>query len=269
MLNSRIAELTVPCSDDGNSFIHTERLDLIRSSLADSIYECIAGMPLAKLYRHRDFCTGKPAMLISCHIDSIYDEYHASVGNGELTGTFDNSACNAVTVEAMLQGLLPPQVLISFTGDEEYDSGGVDQTVEFLRQDNVLDDLELVIVLDLTEEHYRSSHFTIENYFVRREDAHGLLRFRGRRELKTYLRSMIDSAIFVKDAEPDESWQYDEYDMNCLTFCLPCRLLGEDMHDDVGVAILEESPAQYLNALVQLTNSVNDDVFHRANHRLP
>ncbi|MHB9030286.1 MAG: hypothetical protein ACYC9O_16080, partial [Candidatus Latescibacterota bacterium] len=77
MLKLRIAELTAPCSDNGVNFIQTKRLDLIKSSLADSLYECIADMPLAKVYRHRAFQAQKPVLLVSCHIDSIYEEYYA------------------------------------------------------------------------------------------------------------------------------------------------------------------------------------------------
>jgi hypothetical protein len=267
MLSTRIIQLTVPSSDDGEEFIRTDRLDLIRQALANSEYSCFADLPLAKVYRHQAFESGNPVILVSCHIDSVYSEYYAITKDGELLGTFDNSACNAVAVESMLNGLFPPQILISFTGDEESDSRGADQTIESLQIGGIFDKLEMVITLDLTEEHYQSCHFTIENYFVEKENGTSLLKFGRKRQLKEYLSGMIESPAFIKDAEADESWQYDEYDLNCFSLCLPCRLLGDDMHDDVGVAITSDSIFGYMNALGQFVQAINKDLAGKVIHQ--
>lgn len=260
MISSRINQLTVPSTDDGKEFIRTDRLNLIMHALGNSSYVCLADLPLAKVYSRQDFQPGKPAILISCHIDSVYGEYFTRLKDGELHGTFDNSACCAIIVEAMRDALLPPQALISFTGDEEKKSRGAEQTIGYLQTAGIFERLEMVVILDLTEERYQTCTYTIENYFVEKESDRSLLSFTRKRELKAYLGAMIDSPVFVKNAEPDESWLYREYDLNCFSLCLPCCLLGEDMHDDAGVAITEDSLMGYMDALVQLAQAINDDL---------
>lgn len=110
----------------------------------------------------------------------------------------------------MLNGLFPSQVLVSFTGDEENDCAGVDQTIDFLQKENLFENLEIVIALDLTEEYFGLNHFTIENYFIEKEHGHTLLHFKGKRDLRNYLSTILESPKFVENAEPDESWQYEE-----------------------------------------------------------
>jgi hypothetical protein len=201
-----ISKFTVPSSDDGKKFIRTERLDLIRQALGDSDYICLADLPLAKIYSHQNFQSDKPSILVSCHIDSVYGEYFACPQAGELHGTFDNSACNALLIEAMLKTLLPAQVLVTFTGDEEKKSRGADRTIVFLQKIDVFQNLEMVITLDLTEESYGACHFTVENHCVEKKNKESLLKFGKKQDMVDYLSAMMDSPVFVKNAEPDESW---------------------------------------------------------------
>ena len=109
MLTARIIQLTVPCTDNGRNFICTERLERIKLTLADSAYACVAALPLASVYQHREFQVGSPALLVSNHVDSVYSKYSASLEDREIRGTLDNSACNAIAVELMLADRLPPQ----------------------------------------------------------------------------------------------------------------------------------------------------------------
>lgn len=256
MIPSRIIQLTVPSSDNGQAFVHTERLHLITRALTDSTYQQLDDMPLAKVYRHQNFQKNSPILLISCHIDSVYDDYFASLKDEEMQGTFDNSVCNAILIEAMLNSLLPAQVLVSFTGDEEYNSSGADQTIELLRNKGLFASLEMVIALDITEECYRKAHYTIENYFVAQHKSQSLCTFSTKHNFKNFLQGIMHATTFIKDAEADESWQYDEHNLNCFSLCLPCRLLGTDMHADTGVAILQESLKKYTYALQQLTEGI-------------
>lgn len=267
MLISRIAQLTVPCSDDGVRFVTTNRLDLIRRALLESQHECVADLPLAKIFRHRHFQKADATILVSCHIDSCYRKYFAASKDGEMHGTFDNSACNAIAVEAMLNNLLPAQVLVSFTGDEENQSRGVDQTIAFLQEVKLFDSLEMVVILDITEEYFQSRHFTVENYFFRERHAQSLLHFDGKRDLKRYLRTMLESPAFVEDAAPDEAWQYGKYDLNCFSLCLPCRVLGSDMHADTGVTITEASIDGFSKAFGQCAQRLIQDLAVKTLHR--
>ena len=262
-LASRIGQFTVPNADDGEMFLETARLELIRESLAASAYHPLADLPLSKIYKHAEFRGSRPLILLSCHIDSIYKTYHTSRCGGELLGNYDNSACNALLVEAMLHNLLPPQALVAFTGDEEDEGRGADQTIGILRQENLFARVEMVIVLDLTEEHYRSHSHTIENIFVRKDRSGSLLKFASKRDLEHYLSASVASPAFVNHAAPDEAWQYHKHDLNCFSLCLPCRVLGADMHDDPGVAITEDSILAYVQTLARLTESVARDLKDR------
>ena len=247
----------------------TERLDLIKQVLRDSNYSCLADLPLAKVYSRKDFRADKPAILVSCHIDSVYGEYFTRLQGGELHGTFDNSACNALLIEAMFKTLLQAQVLVTFTGDEEKKSRGADRTIVFLQKVEVFQNLEMGITLDLTEEHFGLCHFTIENHSVEKRNRESLLKFGKKQDMVHYLSAIIDSPVFVKNAEPDESWLYRVYDLNCFTLCLPCRLLGDDMHDDSGVAIKADSVTGYIEALRRLTQAIHEDLNRKAMSRCP
>jgi hypothetical protein len=262
----RVAELTVPCTDDGARFVQTDRLERIRAALAGSPFRCLGDLPLAAIYCHRSFQPARPTVLVSNHIDSVYRRYFCASQGTEIKGTLDNSACNAVAVELMLADVLPVQTLVAFTGDEEEDAAGVDQTLSFLQEhQSIFWNLEVVIVLDVTEEFYETEHFTVENYFIERENQGSYLRFGRRREFKQYLIDMLGrKPALVKDSEPDESWQYEDHDLNCFLFGLPCRLLGADMHDDDGLAVLQDSLAVYAETLVRLTHAIDRDLANRA-----
>lgn len=262
---SLVDELTIPSADDGHQFTRTDRLLRIQSALKESDYILFGEMPLANVYSRREYSAEKPTVLISAHIDSLYGEYFTRQGEREIAGTFDNSACNAVALYLMLKQSLPTQVLVAFTGDEENDSVGADQTIQILqRREASFSKLELVITLDLTEESFACSHFTVENYFIERQNGDSLLRFARKRELKDYLTGILNNPPCIKDAEPDESWQYDEYDLNCFTLCLPCRAMGEDMHDDCGVVIQTDSFLQYAEALKRVTTTICNDLANKA-----
>jgi len=260
MLEDRLLDLTVPSSDDGKRFVITKRLDRIVQFLADSEYECFGDRPLAKIYRRRDFQSAHPFVLVSNHMDSLYKSYFSCLREGVFHGTFDNSASNAVAIEMMLTNPLPAQVLITFTGDEESRSKGAVQTVEFLKTIGIFDRLEMAITLDLTEESYGEADSTVENYFVRKNHHSALLRFTRKRDLKDYLKKILGSPVFVKDAEEDESWMYDEYDLNCFSLCLPCRPLEGDMHSDAGVTFTEDSIEFYMKTLGRLTEAIVSDL---------
>ncbi len=260
-LLQQIVHLTVPCADDGHRFTSRDRLDRIVTELNRSPYVLLDSRPLAYVYRHQEYDAEKPTILISNHIDSLYSNYFTNDADNVVHGTFDNSACNAVAVASMVRGMLAPQALIAFTGDEEDESTGADQTMEILRmQGMAFRALELVITLDLTEEAYGSSHFTIENSFVTSRHDDSLLRFSRKRKLKRYLRGILGDPTFVKNAEADESWQYDEYDLNCFSLCLPCALLGHDMHDDSGVMIRKNSLMEFAGALQKIVCRIANDL---------
>ena len=264
MTNERLEQIirdtTIPCTDNGVVFTNTARLDFIQNTLSTSNYSCFAEPPLARLYKHKNFRDSCPFIVISCHIDSIYESYYCERSGHELRGTFDNSACNAIALHAMLEDQLGVQAVICFTGDEEDESRGADQVVEALMKLGLIQNLKMVITMDLTEESFGRS-FTAENVFEKKHPGdEALFEFLTRRDLRNYVEALIPGIRVIKNGDPDESWQYDEHDLNCFSFCLPCRLLGEDMHDSIGVALTFESILEYATALNELVVAIEKDL---------
>jgi len=252
-LTQLICELTLPCADNGRDFTRTDRIHRIRDLLRSTPYTCLGEKPLAQVWQHPGFVPALPLVLVSSHIDSLYTNYHASCDDGILLGTFDNSVTNAVILSLILENRLPQQVLVAFTGDEEDESRGADQVIDILQNapPNAIHP-EMVVVLDITEESYDSHSFTFENLFrASKESPSAQFRFEKKRDLAQFLRNLLapSDPVIIKEGEPDESWQYDEHDLNCFAFCLPCKTITGNIHDEEGVHVKESSAHQYANTL--------------------
>jgi len=262
--------------DNGAQFIDPTRKQAIIQLLADSNYNLIKQDGLSIIYKHKHAAI-KPAILISCHIDSLYTaHFHRKYNDAEILGTFDNSICNALLVDMMSRDLLPSNVIIAFTGNEEHECLGVNDTIHFLMEhdSHIWDHLALVITLDITSDGYEMHNFTVENYFIEEEPLNQSgLHFESEKQFKNYLKQKLNSykeVLFInsQQAGPDESWEYDEYDLNCFSFCLPTRPIDalrsaevhEWMHNDKGIVIKEESIVEYPKALLKLINGINTDL---------
>ena len=278
LFDSILEKANTPSMDDGQCITESERLDNIKKLLLESNYVLLKDSGLSFIYRHKKHKENKPMILISCHIDSLYSKYHHSNFNGtDILGTFDNSICNAALIYLMIQNKLPSNVIIAFTGDEENECRGAKETIEYIRDkyDFLWQNLEMVIVLDITSEGYDDYPFTIENYFIRKNQAGNLsLRFSSKDVIRDYLREKLFSYEYVKfiseDADPDETWEYDKFDLNCFTFCFPARPhpdneitdVGYWMHDDKGMLIKKENTVKYPEALSMLLHGIMDDFAH-------
>ena len=273
-----IDEVTVDSKDNGFEFTNPQRKNYLVGELNKSEdYVILGEKPLSLIYRHKQFNHDLPFSLISCHIDSIYEKHFSdtpqledsiggagrkawvSLGKGGalieptaksindcendgktydvITGTFDNSVCNAILLDCILRGGFPHQVLICFTGDEEYQSRGADESIGILEELKIRNNLQFVCVLDITEEEYDNYPLTVENVFIRNE----------KWQSSNFPQSIFEEDEIIKklpvfkDAAPDESWQYDEHDCDCFSFCLPCKVIGDDMHANEGVEIRLDS----------------------------
>ena len=258
-LSSLIHDLTIPCADNGHEFIRTDRISRIAELLTASSYLLLDQLPLAFVWKHRDFNPDLPVVLVSSHIDSLYTRYHCCLENGLFLGTFDNSITNAAIIDRMLGNHLPPQVLVAFTGDEEENSRGADQVMEILKSAPKPLHPEMVVVLDITEEAYKSHPFTFENLFRQKAPSPLVcLRFAEKKDLAAYLRATLDTddLFIIKNGEPDESWQYDEHDVNCCALCLPILTVTGDMHDDSGVYAKEQSVFKYTETLSRFLSKI-------------
>ena len=237
LLNS----LTVDCKDDGESFIVRDRIDVIEGLLKSSSYTLVAREPLALIYAKKELKKGDSVLLVSSHVDCVYERCFCCDEGALLRGTFDNSFGNAAVLWNMLCDNLPQNVVIAFTGDEEKNSEGAAQALLALGKMGCV--VSFAIVQDITNEGWDSGAlFTIENDCgIDILTAYGIV---------SSLEQYSGCFAFAHDAEPDESWCYAEYGVPCLTLCVPS---GGELHDNKGVFIRKKSALEYCNALRMLT----------------
>lgn len=229
--------LTVDCKDDGKAFTVTHRIAVIEQLLKDTPYKLIAHEPLAFVYAKRDICEGDSVVLVSSHIDCVYNSCFCSHDGDNLRGTFDNSFTNAAILSLMVAGKLPDNVVVAFTGDEEHDSQGAVQTV--LAFGRAQCEIKFALVLDVTNTGWESgAHFALENDL-------GVDMLTAHKIIET-LNSLGVEYAFEHNAEPDESWDYNDYGIPALSLCVP--VFGE-LHSDEGVFVRKNSVEGYCNAL--------------------
>ena len=109
--------------DNGIMFTNTDRLDAIASLLRNSAYKRVKTEGLFHLYSVKSIDEiNESVIIVSTHVDcerSITKCFFSRIDQYMMLGTFDNAITNAAIVYNMLQGKLPENVLIAFTGDEE------------------------------------------------------------------------------------------------------------------------------------------------------
>lgn len=274
--------MNVPSRDDGRAFTRPQRRDAIRRLLGRRpagapAWRRVHDGPLALVYAHPHLGREDRVLMVSCHIDSLYDDHFASVlagghTDGQLVGTFDNSICNAVAVDLMLRGKLPRNALVAFTGDEEEDSRGAVEALEFLQTSDqeLWERLEAVVVMDVTGVSFGRRAFTVENVFVERhpmprqrlvfKDAGAFLR-----RIKAALPGKTVKYVPASKADPDETWVYDEHDLNCFLLALPTApgpggAHDDWMHDAQGIRVRPEDVEGYAAALGEVVAGLAREV---------
>ena len=234
--------VTVDCKDNGERFTVTDRVAVIESLLEKSDYRLIAREPLVLLYAKREVCEGDCVLLISSHIDCVYNRCFCTDEGDCLRGTFDNSFTNAALLWAMINAALPDNVVVAFTGNEESDSQGAVQAVVALGQMGCT--VQAALVLDVTNEGWDSGAlFTLENDL-------GIDILTGYNIISS-LEKYDGRFAFKHNALPDESWDYAEYGIPSLTLCVP---VDGELHGDAGVLLRKESAVEYCNVLPLLAN---------------
>ena len=242
------------CRDDGEKFTVTDRLDEIRQVLSGSPYWLVNRDGLFHLYAAHPIEEIKgPVLLVSTHVDceaNITKCFCEDIGDGFLKGTFDNAATNAAILSLMLKGALPDNVIVAFTGDEERDSKGASETVEYLRSIGLT--VEMAVVLDVTDMGWdEGADFTVENNYWQESQGRRVIekvkllnakwRFvpEDTDDIPTYVPK---ERVIACEAEADESWELDEMDVPCFSFCLPVKGC---MHSNAGVLARKASLAKY------------------------
>ncbi len=233
--------------DDGERFTDTARVDAIADCLKESRWRLYYDGKLAKVYAHGDFNPVKPVVVVSSHVDMVAKRCYADCAGQTWKGSFDNLITNAIAVACMRNGLFSPNTLVAFTGDEEADDGfgGADEVAELIDRRDL--DVKIVAVTDVTYEGWKNGKsFTIENVFPEDDE-------KTRRamvaELKSAVADVDADPCVIEDGDPDEAWEYDEFELPCCTVCMPC---AGDMHSEEGVEIRSAAIGPYSQALAAI-----------------
>lgn len=251
--------VNVASKDNGKTFTDTTRLDNIEKELRDanSLWKICGTGPLFRLYGGQQSAPSDGCVVISSHADSTFENHIYSLlkESKELQGTFDNSITNAVLLQLMLQDLLPRDVLVAFTGDEENESEGAASVIKYL--ENIKAKPSCVMVLDVTDNSYYDFPFTIENWFP--NGSHGLPKSEG-----LFLKFLLEPfqhkvpTVHHNSAWPDESWRYEEEGVHVFSLCIPtsppigCNNDHDWMHNENGVRIRLDSIRGYSQAILTL-----------------
>ncbi|WP_034447839.1 hypothetical protein [Butyrivibrio sp. AE2032] len=265
-----LEKISVLNKDNSRHFTNTERLDVIASLLWDSGYRRLNADGLFNLYSRQpvDYYRNRKVVVVSTHVDcerTITRCFSRREENGLLKGTYDNAITNAAILSLMLSESLPDNVLVAFTGDEEEESEGALQLARFLRQNSI--EVFHLFVLDVTDEGWsdvrsESASFTIENDFWDEYYGEKIVSnaIKSGHNWKFVPGDPSDVPSYVpvanlirKEAAEDESWDYDEKDIDCCSFCLPVK--GE-MHSNVGVFAWESSFEDYTEVLNDVLNLI-------------
>lgn len=258
---SILERIMLLCRDDGKHFIVEDRLNEINEIMTGSVYRMVEQQGLFRLFAKRPLEEIQgPVILVSSHVDceeGINECFCEDLGDGFLKGTFDNAATNAAVLSVMLEGSLPDNVLIAFTGDEERHSRGAIKTVEFLRSSNLT--IDLAVVLDVTDMGWdEGADFTVENNFWREDQGKQIigkakeLGYKWRfvpedlRDIPAYVPSEL---VIHEEAEEDESWKFDDLEVPCFSLCLPVK---GNMHSNAGVRARKDSFPKYCSAMSAL-----------------
>ena len=241
-----LRKVTCDCKDDGHSFQVLDRIDVIKDYLGDSAYHLLAEEDLFLLYGKKPLSEGDSVVLISSHIDCVFSQCFCRENPPYYQGTFDTSFTNAAVLYAMKQGCFPDNVVIAFTGDEEKDSAGAVAVNVYLTK--LACTIKFALVLDVTLAGW-DNHclLAIENDLgIDLLTAHRLVEC-----MKPY-QGIYE---FLHFAEPDETWDYADYGIPCLTLSAP---VSGNIHGDEGVLLRKETIPVYGEVLLLLASVLAD-----------
>lgn len=261
-LKEIINRLSVLNYDNGSRFTVRDRLDAISDILRDTDYKRVNDSGLFEMYALNGRVP-KNAVLVSSHIDCVPEItkcFARDSEDGFLHGTFDNLITNAVIVFLMTRHMLDENVVIAFTGDEERWSQGARDVVRFMRGNR---SRFCSVILDVTDMGWEEeAMFTVENNFWSDKLGKRVIDISCAFGYKWLFvpSDPDDIPDYVPDknntgeeALCDESWEYDEEDIECFSLCIPCE--GE-MHANSGLLIRKESLEKYTEILTEIVNTM-------------
>ena len=266
-----IKKINVESRDDGTQFTVTTRLDAIRAALKDTDYRPIfeksrlfalyARKPLKELPRD--------LVLISTHADAVpaITKFYTVENGDTLRGTFDNSITNAIAVSAMQKGLLPDNVIVAFTADEEVKArGAILLSAGLLAAGKRF----RAIVLDVTPMGYEENYsFTVENnYKIGAAEARTIVR--GARRVKAEWGITVVDPNEIPQGFPAQRIFRDETGAPIPAMCDEARTYGRplmsactlafslciptegQMHSNEGVLVRRASLLRYRDAITAI-----------------
>lgn len=230
-----LKKINIPSSDNGKKFLCTNRRDKIIEILTKSKWKKVVDDDFLLIYNNKFDESYKDIILISCHIDSVFnkrDYFPIITNSGKIKGLLDNSASIVVLLKAMLENKLPPNVFVTFTGNEEKKLRGASKTIDCFQKKLKYrwKRLSLVIVLDVSNKNW-GNDVSIENLFIEENplDA-STLKFQNVDSFIEYITKIlkkknISFGVLKEDkAEEDESNKYKKFDLNVFSLCLPVHI---------------------------------------------
>ena len=270
-LISLLKEINVLCRDNGREFDknNSQRIRAIEDNMEDTDYKLTKG-ELYLLYHKKDLTEYKDdVLLISSHIDckqpdddeeGITKCFSSQVQDNLLKGTYDNSITNTAILYLMMKDMLPENVIVAFTGDEEENSEGAIKVTKLLKKNGIK---FKCIVLDVTDAGWDEQvDFTIENNFwgkkmgekaidiVERYSSNWLFVPEELDNVPSYVKGKY---VYSTKSEADESWDYDEENIKCFSLCIPVQ---GNMHSDEGVFARVDSFEKYTEILQILCSNI-------------
>lgn len=261
-LTDLLKDINVLCRDNGNEFTDTRRLEVIEEKLRGSEYVSKRGK-LFRLYSKKPVSEIAGKLLVSSHVDceeGITECFSRDETAETLKGTYDNSITNAAILALMMEGTLPERVVVAFTGDEEKDSRGAIEVAKYLKKKKK----EFhAVVLDVTDFGWdEGADFTIENNFWKKRTGQSVYSTAVKigypwlfvpedpDDIPDYIPR---NRVYPEEAEPDESWEYDEQGVRCFSLCLP---VDGPMHSNEGVIARKQSFTNYVEMLNRVCESL-------------
>lgn len=280
----------LPKKEEKGIFYDLKRVEKIDEEInqAETDYKWIKGKNYYRLYAQdslENISKEFPrVLLVSSHADNLQNasSYDDESKPGFINGCFDNASTNAVCVYLMKYVDMPKNVLFVFTADEEQDSEGAEHVAKKIEQHFGKGNAD-VIVLDVTYGFQNAVDFTIENDFIRNNDAgnsfiHKICDVANGSEYSwNFLHSdegnEDDNDGYVRSKEirdlmgegcknyievdgEDETTKYKDFKMNTFSLCLPCSAENNSqMHDEKGFQISIDTICKYLEFLRQIIES--------------
>ena len=245
-----LASMQLPCYDNGSVFTNTEKLDKVREILRNKTYteqdkpylETVGN--LFRLYSRKPVEELDPstAIVISTHADfvkQIRKPFVKGDSDGSLLGTFDNSATNAAALYLLYEGQLPDNVLVAFTGNEESGMRGAAELDYYLSQ--MLGGHPFYMTLDVTDNNYGESHFTLENCFSMSKKEIG--------ELVDVIQASGIRGYGYPRALPDEAYRYANLGAHSCSICVPTE---GPMHSNKGCNMELSAYLDYVDVVRQI-----------------